>query len=448
MNDLLSKQAHLGLLWVMSTILIKNGRVIDPANGLDLVADVLVAEGKIAAVRVDIKPPSETCEVIDAAGLIVAPGLIDVHVHCREPGHEEEETIATASAAAVAGGFTTILAMPNTHPPIDDDTAVNYVLHRGREADLARVLPVGCITKLREGKELAEMGAMVEAGAVGFSDDGEGVASSKVMQRALQYVHMLDVPLMQHCQDPELLGGGVMNSGPVAVRLGLAGISAAGEQIMLQRDLELVERTGGPYHVQHVSSADSLDLIRAAKISRLPVTAEATPHHLLLTDAACESYDPNYKMNPPLRHAEDVQALRQAVADGTIDILATDHAPHAKEEKDLEFALAPFGIIGLEAAVGLYAKALIESGITDWPTVIARMTTGPATLIRRPLGTLSVGADADITLINPSAHWTVDVTTFKSRSRNCPYHGWTLPARAVMTIVRGEIKHRAIFNSP
>jgi len=432
----------------MSTILIKNGRVIDPANGLDLVADVLVVDGLIVAVRAGISPPpGGPCEVIDAAGLIVAPGLIDVHVHCREPGHEEEETIATASAAAVAGGFTTILAMPNTHPPIDDDTAINYVLHRGREANLARVLPVGCITKAREGKELAEMGAMVEAGAVAFSDDGEGVASSNVMQRALQYVRMLDVPLMQHCQDPELLGSGVMNSGPIAVRLGLAGISAAGEQIMLQRDLELVERTEGPYHAQHISSSDSLDLIRAAKISGLPVSAEATPHHLLLTDAACESYDPNYKMNPPLRRAEDVQALRQAVADGTIDVLATDHAPHAKEEKELEFALAPFGIIGLEAAVGLYAKALIGdgaagAGVTDWPTLIARMTTGPAKLIRRPLGTLTPGAEADITLINPTANYTVDVTTFKSRSRNCPYHGWTLPAKAVMTIVRGEIKFR------
>jgi len=432
----------------MGTILIKNGRVIDPANRIDQIADVLLTGGKIVTLRANIKPPTGLCEIIDASGLIVAPGLIDVHVHCREPGHEEEETIATASAAAVAGGFTTILAMPNTHPPIDDETAVNYVLHRGQEADLARVLPVGCITKMREGKELAEMGAMVEAGAVAFSDDGEGVASSKVMQRALQYVRMLNVPLMQHCQDPDLMGGGVMNSGPIAVRLGLAGISAAGEQIMLQRDLELVERTGGPYHVQHVSSADSLDLIRAAKAMGLPVTAEATPHHLLLTDAACVSYDPNYKMNPPLRRAEDVEALRRAVADGTIDMLATDHAPHAKEEKELEFALAPFGIIGLEAAVGLYAKALIgdgaAAGVTDWPTVIARMATHPARLIRRPLGTLSVGADGDVTLINPAANWTVDVTTFQSRSRNCPYHGWTLPARAVMTIVRGEIKYRAL----
>jgi len=426
----------------MTTLLIKNGRVIDPANRMDQVADVLIKEGRVAAVRAGIKPPAGACEVVDAAGMIVAPGLIDVHVHCREPGHEEEETIATAAAAAVAGGFTTILAMPNTHPPVDDETAVNYVLHRAAEANLARVLPVGCITKAREGKELAEMGAMVEAGAVAFSDDGEGVASSKVMQRALQYVRMLNVPLMQHCQDPELMSG-VMNSGAVAVRLGLAGISAAGEQIMLQRDLELVERTAGPYHVQHVSSAASLDLIRAAKAFGLPVTAEATPHHLLLTDVACMTYDSNYKMNPPLRTAEDVEALRRAVADGTIDILATDHAPHAKEEKELEFALAPFGIIGLEAAVGLYAKALIESGVTDWPTVIARMSTTPATLIRRPLGTLTVGADADVTVINPTAHWTVDVTTFKSRSRNCPYHGWTLPAKAVMTIVRGEIKFRS-----
>ena len=425
----------------MSTILIKSGRVIDPASNFDQAADVLIVDGHIAKVRSKIKPPAGA-EVIDAAGKIVAPGLIDVHVHCREPGHEEEETVATAAAAAVAGGFTTILAMPNTHPPIDDDTAVNYILQRGVKANLARVLPVGCITKAREGKELAEMGAMVEAGAVAFSDDGEGVASSKVMQRALQYAKMLDVPLMQHCQDPDLMGGGVMNSGPVAVRLGLGGISAAGEQIMLQRDLELVERTGGPYHVQHVSCADSVELIRAAKASGLPVTAEATPHHLLLTDAACMTYDPNYKMNPPLRTAGDVEALRRAVADGTIDILATDHAPHAKEEKELEFALAPFGIIGLDAALALYAKALIDSGVMDWPDLIARMTINPARAIRSPLGTLAVGADADVTIIDPAASWTVDVNTFASRSRNCPYHGWKLNARAVVTIVGGEVKYR------
>ncbi|MFB3894107.1 MAG: dihydroorotase [Phycisphaerae bacterium] len=421
----------------MNDILITKGRVIDPANGLDAVADVAVAGGKIAAVGTKIRGKAK--RTIDAAGMIVCPGLIDLHVHCREPGHEEEETIATAAAAAVAGGFTTILAMPNTHPPIQDETAVHYVLQRAAEAAKARVLPVGCITKGRDGKELAELGMMAKAGAVAFSDDGDGVGSSAVMQRALQYTNLLGLPLMQHCQDPEMASG-VMNSGAVAVRLGLGGIAASGEQIMLRRDLELVERTGARYHVQHVSTAGSVELICAAKAAGLPVTAEATPHHLLLTDAACMGYDPNYKVNPPLRSAEDVEAVRKGVADGTIDCLATDHAPHAQEEKELEFALAPFGIIGLDCALGLYVKALIETDLMDWPGLIARMTAGPARAINRPLGTLTVGAEADVTIIDPKARWKVDVNAFISRSRNCPYDGWELTGRPMATIVGGQVR--------
>ena len=420
----------------MHDILITNGRVIDPASGVDEVADVAIAKGKIARVG---KRGGSAKETIDATGKIVCPGLIDLHVHCREPGHEEEETIDTAAAAAVAGGFTTVCAMPNTHPPMDDETKINYVLDRAAAADLARVLPVGCITKGREGKELAEMGLMVEAGAVAFSDDGDGVASTSVMQRALQYTGMLGVALMQHCQDPDLAGG-QMNSGAVAVRLGLSGIAAAGEEIMLRRDLELVERTGCRYHVQHVSSAGSVGLIRQAKAEGLPVTAEATPHHLLLTDAACMGYDPNYKMNPPLRGSADVEALRAGVADGTIDSLASDHAPHAAEEKELEFSLAPFGIIALECALGLYIKALVRTGLMDWPGLIARLSSGPAAVIGRPMGTLSAGSDADVTIIDPKKRWTVHVERFASRSRNCPYDGWRLTGRAVTTIVGGEIK--------
>jgi len=422
----------------MNDILITNGRVIDPARGTDEVADVAIRGGRIARVG---KVRGKARETIDAAGRIVCPGLIDLHVHCREPGHEEEETIATASAAAVAGGFTTICAMPNTHPPLDDDTAVNYVVRRSAEADLARVLPVGCITKGREGKELAEMGLMAEVGAVGFSDDGSGVASTSVMQRALQYTGMLGVPLMQHCQDADLLGGH-MNSGAVAVRLGLGGIASSGEQIMLRRDLELVERTGARYHAQHLSSAGSVELVRQAKAKGLPVTAEATCHHLLLTDAACVGYDPNYKMNPPLRSADDVDALRRGVADGAIDCLATDHAPHSAEEKELEFSLAPFGIISLECALGLYVKALIRTKLLDWPGLIARMTVNPAAVINRPAPSLAPGEAADLTVIDPKKRWTVKVDSFLCKSRNCPYDGWRLSGRAVATIVDGRIKYR------
>ncbi|HUS46469.1 MAG TPA: dihydroorotase [Phycisphaerae bacterium] len=423
----------------MNDLLIRNGRVIDPASGRDEICDVAIARGKIARVG---KVKAAAKQTIDAKGKIVCPGLIDIHVHCREPGHEEEETIATAAAAAVAGGFTTVCAMPNTHPPQDDERAIQYVIQRAAEANLARVLPVGCITKGREGKELAEMGQMAEAGAVAFSDDGDGVASASIMQRALQYTRMLNVPVMQHCQDPELMTG-VMNSGAVAVRLGLPGIAASGEQIMLRRDLELIERTGGRYHVMHVSTAGSVSLIRQAKAAGLPVTAEASPHHLLLTDAACMSYDPNYKVNPPLRSATDVEALRAGVADGTIDCLATDHAPHASEEKELEFALAPFGILSLECALGLYIKALIDTRQMDWPELIARMTVAPAAVIasrKLQLGTLAAGAPADVTVIDPDLRWKVNVDAFASRSRNCPYHGWQLKGGPVVTIVAGQVK--------
>ena len=420
----------------MNDILIENGRVIDPASGRDDICAVTIDAGLIKRVG---KARGKARQVIDAAGAIVCPGLIDLHVHCREPGHEEEETIATAAAAAVAGGFTTICAMPNTHPPMDNDTAVHYVLHRGGEADLARVLPIGCVTKERAGKELAEMGLMLDAGAVGFSDDGDGVASTGVMQRALQYTSMIGAPLMQHCQDPDLFTG-AMNSGPVAVRLGLGGIAASGEQIMLQRDLELVRRTGATYHVQHISSAASVELVRAAKADGLPVTAEAAPHHLLLTDAACMGYDSNYKVSPPLRTAADVEAVRRGVADGTIDCLASDHAPHAKEEKELEFNAAPFGIVSLDCALALYAKALVATKLLTWPALIARMTVNPAAVIGKPLGTLSEGAEADVTVIDPAKRWTVRAAAFASKARNCPYDAWRVKGRALCTIVRGEVK--------
>jgi len=420
----------------MNDILIQNGRVIDPARGFDAIADVAIARGKIVEVG---KVAGKAKQVIAAKGKIVCPGLIDTHVHCREPGHEEEETIATAAAGAVAGGFTTICAMPNTHPPMDDEAAVQYVLQRAAEANLARVFPIGCITKAREGKELAEIGMMLAAGAVAFSDDGDGVASTAVMYRALQYAGMLGVTLMQHCQDPDLAAGD-MNSGAVAVRLGLGGIASAGEELMLHRDLVLAERTGSPYHVLHVSAAGSVELIRQAKARGVNVTAEATPHHLLLTDAACAGYDPVYKVNPPLRGAADVEAVRAGVADGTIDCLATDHAPHAAEEKELEFGLAPLGMISLECAIGLYVQALIETHLLDWPALIAKMTISPARVIGKDIPALAPGAVADVTVIDPKKRWTVRSARFRSKSRNCPYEGWKLQGKALATIVGGQIK--------
>ena len=422
----------------MTDILIKSGRVIDPASGVDKVADVAITDGKIEAVG---KVAGKAKRTIDAKGKIVCPGLIDLHVHCREPGHEEEETIASAAAAGAAGGFTTLCAMPNTHPPTDDDSAINYVIQRSSEAGLARVLPTGCITKSSAGEEMAEMGLMMAAGAVAFTDDGMGIASSATMYRSLQYAGMLGVPIMQHCQDPDLMSGH-MNSGSVAVRLGLGGIAPSGEQTMLRRDLELVARTGCRYHMLHCSTAGSVEQIRQAKAAGMPVTAEATPHHLLLTEAACMTFDSNYKMSPPLRTAADVEALRAGVADGTIDSMATDHAPHAVEEKELEFALAPFGIISLEVALPLYAKALIETKLLDWPGLIARMSTGPAAVIDQPLGSLAVGACADVTVIDPDLAWTVDVDRFVSKSRNTPYHGWDLTGKAIATIVAGRVVYQ------
>lgn len=422
------------------TMLIKGGRIVDPASRTDRVADLLLEDGKVS--RIGDRLAAAGAQAIDAAGLIVCPGLIDLHVHLREPGDEDEETIETGTAAAVAGGFTSITCMPNTQPTLDDEAAIEFVCRQALRAGSCNVYPIGAITKGRQGKELAEIGQMVRSGAVGFSDDGCGVANPALMLQALNYVRMFDKPIMQHCEDSNVVGGGVMNGGTTAVRLGLPGISPIAEELMLQRDLTLVRAVGARYHACHISTARSVELVRQAKAAGLPVTAEVCAHHLVLTENECAGYDPNFKMSPPLRTSEDVDACRRGVADGTVDCLVTDHAPHGIQEKEQEFLTAPFGIIGMETALPMFIKALIEPKLMDWPAMIDRLTVRPARIISVNKGTLAVGADADVTLIDPACRWTIDVNQFRSKSRNCPFHGWQVTGRAVTTIIGGEIKYQ------
>ena len=423
-----------------SELLIKNGRVIDPANGIDKKCDVLVADGKIADVG---KIDKRTENIIDATDRLVTPGLIDIHVHLREPGDEEEETIASGSSAAVAAGYTSVVCMPNTNPPIENETDVEYIHRKGRKARKTHVYTMGAITKALEGIELAEMGFMAEAGAVGFTDDGRGVQNPAVMLRALKYAGMFDIVVAQHCQDDGFAANGVMNAGLHSTVLGLPGIDALAEEAMLWRDIQLIKKAKVRYHAQHISTAGSVELIRAAKKDSLPLTCEVTPHHLLLTEECCAEYDTNYKVNPPLRTSRDVEALKEAIGEGLVDALISDHAPHLQSEKELEFLTAPFGIASLECAFGLYVKALVEPGILDWPDLIRLMTEKPAGIIGVDKGTLGKGKQADITIINPNAEYKIDVDKFCSKSRNCPYHGWTVKAKVEKTVVGGEIRFSA-----
>jgi len=426
-----------------SELLIKNGRVIDPANDIDKECDVLISDGKIAEVG---KVGKSVQTVIDATGKLVTPGLIDIHVHLREPGDEEEETIASGSAAAVAAGFTSVVCMPNTNPPIENEPDVEYIHRKGRQARKTHVYTMGAITKAREGVELAEMGFMAEAGAIGFTDDGRGVQDPSVMMRALKYAGMFDVVIAQHCQDDSFAGNGVMNAGFHSTILGLPGIDALAEEAMLWRDIQLIKkvRLGRVrYHAQHISTAGSVELIRAAKKDSLPITCEVTPHHLLFTEECCAEYDTNYKVNPPLRTAGDVEALKKVIKEGLVDALVTDHAPHLQSEKELEFLTAPFGIASLECALGLYVKALLEPGILNWPGLIKLMTEKPARIIGVDKGTLGEGKQADVTIIDPNAEYKIDVDKFCSKSRNCPYHGWTVKGKVEKTIVGGEIRFEA-----
>ncbi|HMN95739.1 MAG TPA: dihydroorotase [Phycisphaerales bacterium] len=428
---------------VRSPLLLRGGRVIDPASGLDATADVLVVDGRIAAVaprRLDAPPGTS---ILDLEGSIVAPGLIDIHVHFREPGQEHKEDLASGGAAALAGGFTSVCCMPNTRPALDTPQLVEFIRLKGAALRQCRVHPVGAATIGRTGETLAPIGAMAAAGAVAFSDDGDGIASAGMMLKVLHTCRAVGRPFMQHCQDASLTPGGVMNAGPLAVRLGLAGWPRLAEEIMIERDLRLNRDVGAAYHAQHLSSGGSVELIRAARARGEPVSAEVAPHHLLLTEEACATYDTNAKMNPPLRSAQDIALLKQGIADGTITVLATDHAPHAVDEKGLDFNAAPFGIIGLEGAVPLYAKALVADGVIDWPRLIALMTIKPARLVgldRAGYGALRVGGPADITAIDPTERWTIDAAAFRSRSRNAPFDGWAVEARPIVTIVDGELR--------
>jgi dihydroorotase len=422
-------------------LLIRNGRVIDPANQLDKKCDVLIADGKVAEVgNLNGAIDKSVARVIDATGKLVTPGLIDIHVHFRDPGDEEEETIASGSTAAVAAGFTSVVCMPNTNPAIESETDVEYVHRKGRQTRKTHVYVMGAITKKREGAELAEMGMMAQAGARGFTDDGNGVQNSAVMLRALKYAKMFDVVIAQHCQDNSFAGDGVMNAGYCSTILGLPGMDALAEEAMLWRDIQLVRKTQVRYHAQHISTAGSVELIRQAKKDSLPVSCEVTPHHLLLTEECCSGYDTNYKVNPPLRGRKDVDALKAAIAEGLVDALVTDHAPHLQSEKELEFLAAPFGIASLECALGLHVKALIEPKVLDWPGLIRLMTANPARIIGVDKGTLSPGKQGDVTIIDPNTEWQIDTSRFISKSRNCPYHGWKIKGKVEKTIVGGEVR--------
>jgi dihydroorotase len=434
----------------MPTLLITGGRVIDPASGQDAIADVAVADGKIAAIGVKL-PRSPADRVINAEGRLVTPGLIDPHVHLREPGQEHKETLATGGAAAIAGGFSTVCCMPNTSPALDSPEMVTFIGARAAQTAPCRIFAVGAATKGRRGEELAEISLMARAGAVGFSDDGDGIASAGVMARVLAAVQTTGRAFMQHCQEPTLTRGASMHAGDISTRLGLTGWPRVAEELMIERDIRLnrgIAGGGCRYHVQHISSAGSVELIRRARAEGRPVTAEAAPHHLLLTHEACawpdgHSYNTLAKMNPPLREQSDVDAVVKGVADGTITVLATDHAPHTADEKSLPFEEAPFGIVGLETAFALYARALVDSGAIGWPRLIALMTIEPARLCGLDvlgLGQLKVSGPADITIIDPEREWTIQAAAFKSRSRNMPFEGWKVKGKAECVVVGGELK--------
>ncbi|MEZ4599210.1 MAG: dihydroorotase [Syntrophotaleaceae bacterium] len=420
-------------------ILIKNGRLLDPAHGVDDKLDLLVQDGKIAGIGQGIEAPD--AELVEAADSLVVPGLIDIHVHLREPGQEYKEDIYSGTRAAAAGGFTSVACMPNTSPVNDNKAVTRLILERAAEAGFANVYPVGTITRGLQGETLAEMGELREAGCVAISDDGRPVASGEIMRRAMEYSRSFDLPVISHAEDLSIVAGGVMNEGFVSTELGLKGIPWVAEDAMVARDVMLAEFTGARLHVAHVSTRGAVEIIRAAKKRGVKVTGEATPHHFTLTEEAVRGYDTNAKMNPPLRTADDVAAIREGLADGTLGVIATDHAPHHIDEKNVEFNIALNGIVGLESALALTLR-LVQEGVLTLPRAISCLTCGPARALNIPRGTLEVGRAADITVIDPEHKWTFRAADMVSKSRNTPFDGWKFAGAATMTICGGRVVYR------
>jgi dihydroorotase len=416
-------------------ILLKNAHLLDPGSGRDTVVDLLIIDGVIEQIGASIST-AKKIKTYDLNENILAPGFVDMHVHLREPGFECKETIETGALAAAEGGFTTVCCMPNTNPAIDDAAVVRQIIERSKLVNkgLVDVHPMGAVTKRREGKELAPMMELAEAGAVGFTDDGDPVESAEVMRRALEYASMVGKPIVQHAEDPSLTKGGAMNEGFVSTTLGLPPIPAIAEETMIERDICLAEYTKAQYHVAHISTAGAVERVRLAKRKGLPVTCEATPHHFSLTDDAVRSFDTNTKMKPPLRTRDDVEAIKEGLRDGTIDAIASDHAPHSFDEKQVEFIYAPFGIIGLETELGLAITELVEPGFLTMRQLVEKFSVNPRKILRLPLIKIDVGERANLTMIDPGIEWIVDTQRFKSKSKNSPFNGWKLRGRALGVI--------------
>ncbi|MBR4750914.1 MAG: dihydroorotase [Thermoguttaceae bacterium] len=424
------------------SLFIENGRVVDPSQQIDRIANVLIVDDKIVGVDVSKDDVPAGAQRIDAVDKIVTPGLVDMHAHLREPGYEEAETVATGARAALCGGFTSIACPPNTNPPIDTQAQVALIRELATSARQCNVFPICCISKERKGQELAELGLLFESGAVACSDDGNSVEDSELMRRALEYCKMFNKAVLCHEESAPLAKGGIMHEGFVSNILGLRGIPSEAEDVMVTRDVALAESVDAPLHIMHVSSAGAIAAIRRAKERNVKITAEVTPHHITLTDEELRSFDSNFKMNPPLRSREHVDACVKGLVDGVIDAIATDHAPHSAEKKQREIDIAPFGIIGLESALPLAIETLIDSGLLTWSQLVEKMSLNPSKILRVAKGTLQTGADADVTVIDPNLEWTFSVDQIHSKSQNTPYLNRKMKGRAVMSIVSGEIRYR------